>query len=266
MERTGTDGERRQPPRTPFVMVPLWVALHDAVRPSATLIRVYVALLLEADYAKRITRTTPTKLMRATDLSRSTVYRDLATLRSIGALAERRDGSVWLPLDPPDPESTQVDEPGSASSPVDARSTTVDSESTVVDEAVLTEIGSRVSLREDPPSASPPMVSGAYIERLFDQFWDAYPRRTAKADARRAWAKACRVADPAEVIEAARRYAADPNLPEMQFVPHPATWLNGGRWSDGPLPARGRADGQPGGGPRVALPRRTEGPSGRIRL
>jgi hypothetical protein len=35
-----------------------------------------------------------------------------------------------------------------------------------------------------------------------------------------------------------RRYAADPNLPDKQFIPLPATWLNGDRWDDDPCPPR----------------------------
>lgn len=77
------------------------------------------------------------------------------------------------------------------------------------------------------------------VDALFDAFWQAYPRRTAKADARKAWTRATRKAAPEVVLAGAERYAADPNLPPVEFVPHPATWLNGERWADGPLPPRG---------------------------
>jgi hypothetical protein len=32
--------------------------------------------------------------------------------------------------------------------------------------------------------------------------------------------------------------AHDPNLPDEQFIPHPATWLNAGGWDDPPFPSR----------------------------
>lgn len=76
----------------------------------------------------------------------------------------------------------------------------------------------------------------------FDEFWEVYPRRVGKEAARKAFAKAARSADPAVVLAAARTYAKDPNLPEKQFVPYPATWLNRGSWEDEPLPQR---DGRP---------------------
>lgn len=73
---------------------------------------------------------------------------------------------------------------------------------------------------------------------LFDVFWSVYPRREAKIAARKAFAKAVKSAGAEAVIAGARRYAADPNLPEKKYVPHPASWLNDGRWDDEPLPER----------------------------
>ena len=72
----------------------------------------------------------------------------------------------------------------------------------------------------------------------FDDFWAAYPKRKDKGHARTAWAKAVRKADPETITAAAARFAADPHLPEPQFVPLAATWLNGERWEDGPCVPR----------------------------
>lgn len=72
----------------------------------------------------------------------------------------------------------------------------------------------------------------------FDEFWAAYPKRADKGHARTAWAKAVRKADVTAIIEGARRFGEDPNLPEPKFIPLAATWLNGERWDDGPLPDR----------------------------
>jgi hypothetical protein len=71
----------------------------------------------------------------------------------------------------------------------------------------------------------------------FDVFWDSYPRKTGKLAARKAFEK---VFDQygEQVIEAAKAFRDDPNLPNAQYIPHPATWLNGGRFLDGPLPER----------------------------
>lgn len=71
----------------------------------------------------------------------------------------------------------------------------------------------------------------------FERFWDVYPRKSAKGTARRAWSKAILKADPRQIIEAANAYARDPNR-EAPFTAHAATWLNGERWLDEPLPSR----------------------------
>lgn len=77
------------------------------------------------------------------------------------------------------------------------------------------------------------------IERLFDLFWEAYPRKVGKIAARKSFEKALAVCDGQVLIKAAYDYAHDPYLPaQQQFIPHPATWLNRGSWEDGPLPER----------------------------
>lgn len=73
----------------------------------------------------------------------------------------------------------------------------------------------------------------------FDEFWDAYPRKVGKKKARAKFAAAVKAAGSAQrVIDGALRLAADPNLPEKQFIPHPTTWMERGGWDDEPLPDR----------------------------
>ncbi|WP_454044394.1 hypothetical protein [Cellulosimicrobium sp. Marseille-Q8652] len=73
----------------------------------------------------------------------------------------------------------------------------------------------------------------------FDTFWAAYPRKEAKRNAEKAYLGALKRTggDATPIILGARRYAADPNR-EQAFTALPATWLNGDRWGDDPLPAR----------------------------
>jgi uncharacterized protein YdaU (DUF1376 family) len=63
----------------------------------------------------------------------------------------------------------------------------------------------------------------------FEDFYTAYPRHIAKQDARRAWDKAVAKVSAETIIAAvrARNWPAD-----KQFIPHPASWLNGERWTD----------------------------------
>lgn len=73
----------------------------------------------------------------------------------------------------------------------------------------------------------------------FETFWRAYPRHVNKPGAWRAWQTALANGnDPQAITSAAIAYAQDPNLPPAQYQPHPATWLNGERWNDGPCPPR----------------------------
>lgn len=76
------------------------------------------------------------------------------------------------------------------------------------------------------------------LEPAFLEFWQIYPRRSGKEAAKKAFAKAAKAVGVDVVLEGARRFASDPYLPTKQFVAHPATWLNQGRWDDDPLPPR----------------------------
>ena len=99
--------------------------------------------------------------------------------------------------------------------------------------------GVTLTLRE--PSEEPDLVRGE-LERAikdgFEKFWEAYPRRQAKAEAFKAYRKALKTSTVEEILTGIRQFATDPYLPPKQFVPMPATWLNQERWNDGPLPER----------------------------
>lgn len=68
----------------------------------------------------------------------------------------------------------------------------------------------------------------------FDEFWTAYPRKVGKDAALKAYAAAIRRAGghdpPGEILAGLIR--AKPGWTDPQFIPHPATWLNQGRWQD----------------------------------
>lgn len=72
----------------------------------------------------------------------------------------------------------------------------------------------------------------------FGTFWAAYPRHEKRAEAVKAWEKAVKRADPAAIVAGAVRYLQDPNR-DPAFTAHASSWLNGDRWEDEPLPARG---------------------------
>ena len=91
--------------------------------------------------------------------------------------------------------------------------------------------------RSPAPPSSTPTPAPTTPDR-FDEFWAAYPRKVGKQKARNKFTAACRRADAQVVIDGAQRLAADPNLPEAQFIPHPSTWLERDGWDDEPLPTR----------------------------
>ena len=67
---------------------------------------------------------------------------------------------------------------------------------------------------------------------LFEEFWDAYPRKTQKGSAMKAWSK-MPADQKAQAIDAAKRFS--PMVQQPSFVPYPATWLNGSGWDDNPM-------------------------------
>ena len=68
---------------------------------------------------------------------------------------------------------------------------------------------------------------------LFDKFWQTYPRRVAKQDARRAWIK-LKVDDALLALILRALQGQVIGWSDIQYVPYPATWLNGRRWEDAP--------------------------------
>jgi hypothetical protein len=59
----------------------------------------------------------------------------------------------------------------------------------------------------------------------FDTFWLLYPKRIAKADALKAWNKATKKKTADELIALTKAYS-ESKLPDMTYIPYPASWLN----------------------------------------
>lgn len=69
----------------------------------------------------------------------------------------------------------------------------------------------------------------------FDRFWSLYPRKVNKVPAEKAWAKL--KVDRALFAVIAKALAKQASSIDWlksggQFIPHPASWLNGKRWED----------------------------------
>lgn len=65
----------------------------------------------------------------------------------------------------------------------------------------------------------------------FDKFWLGYPRRVGKGAAEKAWVKAVQGTEASVIIASlgSHKFSEDIN-----YIPHPATWLNQRRWEDVP--------------------------------
>jgi hypothetical protein len=80
-------------------------------------------------------------------------------------------------------------------------------------------------------------ITTSSADELFNKFWQAYPRHTAKQNARKAWDKLKLVPDDPrlQAIEIGllrAKQSRDWLKDSGQFIPHAATWLNGARWND----------------------------------
>lgn len=198
-----------------------------------------LVLLALANYADENMRCWPSqrRLAHDTGLSKRTILRSLAALEERALLVrskrDRDDGSrasdvVHLLFGGGDMVSPGGD---------------------TVSGGVVTQCqggGDRVSPHE--PSIEPSVGTSLSLRSRdaratddgFERFWQAYPRKVGKLAARKAYAVAVRkVAGPdppgllIEAVERAKPFWTDP-----RFIPHPATWLNQGRWDDEPEPAR----------------------------
>jgi hypothetical protein len=61
----------------------------------------------------------------------------------------------------------------------------------------------------------------------FDKFWEIYPKKIAKADALKAWKKAIKTKTADELLKVTKAYA-ESKLPDITYIPYPASWLNKG--------------------------------------
>ena len=72
----------------------------------------------------------------------------------------------------------------------------------------------------------------AAADAEFDTFWAAYPRKDAKANAKKAHAKALKKASASAIMAGLARHLPKWAAGDAKFIPHAATWLNGERWDD----------------------------------
>ena len=78
-----------------------------------------------------------------------------------------------------------------------------------------------------------PSMTPALSDRLFEQFWQAYPRKVSKSAAQKAFTK-LKVTQTLldKMLVQIERAKQTNQWQDPQYIPHPATWLNSRRWED----------------------------------
>ena len=73
-------------------------------------------------------------------------------------------------------------------------------------------------------------------KEAFDRFWSSYPRRVGKKAAFKKFVSALGEVSEEKIAAALARHVAQwcSAGTDPQYIPHPATWLNQGRWDDDP--------------------------------
>jgi hypothetical protein len=205
-----------------FAVIPEWVLDADI---SAQAIRLYAVLRRYADQRTREahpSRRTLAGRLHVVDLK--VVDRALADLVSIGAVevfermteAGDRDANGYMIKGQP-----QLSSQGGGRNHPTGRGRNLPRV------GVETPQQEREPLNESQRNES--SSSAAIAAGAFEEFWLHYPRKIGKLAAEKAWRKAIKSTDPYTIIAAVKSYAFPA---DRQFVPHPATWLNAGRWMD----------------------------------
>ncbi len=78
-------------------------------------------------------------------------------------------------------------------------------------------------------------IKETVLERRFNDFWAAYPKKVAKGAAYKVWKRLKPSQELTDKIIAAietQKRSKQWTLEGGRFIPYPATWLNGERWED----------------------------------
>ena len=67
-------------------------------------------------------------------------------------------------------------------------------------------------------------------DNMFDVFWNFYPRKVNKAQARKIFLR--KPKSMKHIVYAAKMFAEENRSTDLKYIPHPTTWLNQERWND----------------------------------
>jgi hypothetical protein len=95
-------------------------------------------------------------------------------------------------------------------------------------------------LTNKDPSIIYPSIKNSSIKKqketdfLFQEFYDLYPKKKSRQSAIKAYEKAVKKTTHEIIMQGLKNYKAEIAIKNtsMQYIKHPATWLNGGCWDD----------------------------------
>ena len=92
----------------------------------------------------------------------------------------------------------------------------------------------RESIEGNPFKGNPiaPKPEKARRSDAWRKIYEAYPKHVAPAAAQKAIEKALTKVPADALLEAAQAFRSATENWDKQFIPHPATWFNAGRWED----------------------------------
>lgn len=92
------------------------------------------------------------------------------------------------------------------------------------------------------PSPIPTPIPTPEPKPTFDEFYEHYPKKKNRAAAERSWARlkpSYELLEKMLVVLESQKESKDWKKDNGQFIPYPATWLNGRRWEDDVVSAYG---------------------------
>jgi hypothetical protein len=108
-------------------------------------------------------------------------------------------------------------------------------ETLVTDETTCNDAERPKRKKKKESKTEPKNLSSPDGDGTFDRFWNAYPRKVGKVDARKAWDKAnldATLVDTILLAIEAQKDGGDWREGDGKYIPHPASWIRGGRWLD----------------------------------
>lgn len=174
------------------------------------------------------------RLAHDTGLHKETVMQSIKVLESEGIIKVERKLGAGSSYSFPGLNTDQ-------SADTDQSANTDQSVNTDADQSVFTDHHQSVNtdtnqeIQSVIKPISPSATKTPSVPITFDQFYAAYPKKKGKQDAERAWNKLKPNSELAiEIIHSLERATKSQDWlkDEGQFIPYPATWLNGRRWED----------------------------------